>query len=218
MKQFTTEIVCIIDRSGSMNSIRSDAVGGFNRFLEDQKAIPDPASLTLIQFDDFSEIIHERTPLHLVPPLHPRMYRPRGRTALLDAVGQTVSKVGNRIAKTPKELRPAHVIVAVLTDGMENASRSYTRAQIFKMITRQQTRYDWNFIFLAANQDAICEGNRIGIHRRERYNWRADSIGTREAFASMSARVRQSRVREGERFFRNPLTERNVDKGIGYDS
>jgi uncharacterized protein YegL len=195
MDRSTTEIICIIDRSGSMASIRSDAIGGFNSFLDDQKAIPGPAALTLVQFDNTYEVIYDQQPINEVAPLDNKTFVPRGTTALLDAIGRTIDDVGHRLSKTPMKKRPSHVIVGIMTDGFENASTDYTREQVFRMITHQKTAYKWDFIFMAANQDAIQEGGRLGISSRDTYHFRSDSVGTRRAYKHLSRSVRGMRLK-----------------------
>jgi uncharacterized protein YegL len=194
MNRSTTEIICIIDRSGSMASIRSDAIGGFNSFLDDQKAIPGPAALTLVQFDNTYEVIYDQQPINEVAPLDSRTFVPRGTTALLDAIGRTIDDVGHRLSKTPKKKRPSHVIVGIMTDGFENASTDYTREQVFRMITHQKTTYKWDFIFMAANQDAIQEGGRLGISSRDTHHFRSNSVGMRQAYNDLSCSVRAKRL------------------------
>ncbi|MFW9872522.1 MAG: hypothetical protein ACFFG0_05415, partial [Candidatus Thorarchaeota archaeon] len=145
------EIVCIIDRSGSMASIAKDAIGGFNTFLEEQKKVKGEATLTFIQFDTDYEIIHENKPLFDVPKLNESTFQPRGATALLDAVGKTIDSVGKRLSNMQENNRPEKVIVAILTDGEENSSKEYTLSKVREMITHQRDKYQWEFIFLAAN-------------------------------------------------------------------
>ena len=149
MKQGLSEIICIIDRSGSMGIIKNDAIGGFNTFLEEQKKLPGEATLTYIQFDTEYEVVHENKPLKDVQPINGSIYIPRGRTALLDAVGKTIDATGRRLANTPEENRPEKIIVAILTDGEENASHQYNLSKIKEMIKHQKEKYSWEFIFLA---------------------------------------------------------------------
>jgi hypothetical protein len=158
-----TEIICVIDRSGSMAAIRDDAIGGFNTFLEEQKKIDKPCNLTYVQFDDEYEVVHNGVPIKDVSPLTPATFVPRGWTALLDAIGRTIDTVGMRLMGTPENQRPGKVIFVILTDGEENSSREYKRSLILEMITRQREKYNWEFVFLAANQDAISVGREMGI-------------------------------------------------------
>lgn len=188
-----TEIVCIIDRSGSMESIRADAIGGFNAFLEEQQKLPGEAHLTLVLFDHEYERLFEGLPLADVPPLSHTTYVPRGTTALLDAVGRTIDEVGARLAATPEAERPTKVLVCILTDGQENASRGYTRQRVREMIEHQQQKYSWEFQFLAANQDAFAEAGHLGIAPGDVATFVADSAGTLGAFATISQRVARTR-------------------------
>lgn len=184
-KKFS-EIVCIIDRSGSMSSILDDAIGGFNTFLAEQKKFPGNVALTLVQFDDQYKVVHENKPLAEVPDLNCDTFVPRGVTALLDAIGKTIKNVGARLQNTPKNARPEKVVVAILTDGHENASRVFSRDTISEMISHQKEKYSWEFIFLAANQDAIQEGARFGIAAKDAVSFKANGVGVRSAYTTMS--------------------------------
>lgn len=155
-----TDITLVVDRSGSMQSIQSDAEGGINAFIQDQSKQPGEALLTLVQFDTEYEFIHRGVPIATVPPYQ---LHPRGSTALLDAVGRAVNETGERLAKMPEADRPGLVVIVVMTDGHENSSREFTKAQIKQMIEHQQQTYNWQFIFLGANQDAFAEAGALGI-------------------------------------------------------
>ncbi len=190
-----SEIACIIDCSGSMQSIRSDAIGGFNAFLEEQKKHPGSARLTLILFDHEYERVHDAVDIKHVAPLSEATYTPRGTTALLDAIGRTIDDVGKRLAETTEEERPGTVIVAILTDGMENASSDYTRARVAEMIKHQQEKYGWEFVFLAANQDAIQEAQKLSISAKDAMNFAPTGGGVKVAYAKMSREVSDRRSR-----------------------
>ncbi len=196
MKEGLSEIVCIIDRSGSMGAICNDAIGGFNTFLEGQKQLPGEATLTYVQFNDKYEIIHENKPLKDVKPINKKIYVPDGTTALLDAVGKTIDAVGKRLANTPEENRPEKVIVAILTDGEENSSHHYELSSIKSMIEHQRSKYSWEFIFLAANQDAFDEAEKIGIDRMNAVNFDATGAGVKVAYAAMYDSVSSHRKRK----------------------
>ncbi|HEX9953225.1 MAG TPA: vWA domain-containing protein, partial [Rubricoccaceae bacterium] len=157
-----SELVCILDRSGSMEPLRADAIGGFNVFLDAQKAVAGAARLSLVLFDHEVEVPHRQADLAGVPPLTPADYVPRGTTALYDAVGDALYRLHARIAETPAAQRPERVVVAILTDGHENASRRYTRVQIADAIAARRAE-GWEFTFLAANQDAVLAAAEIGI-------------------------------------------------------
>lgn len=178
------EIVCVLDRSGSMSSIRDDAIGGFNAFLSEQKAIPGEAKLTLALFDNQYEVVHDATDIAAVPELTAETFVPRGMTALYDAVGRTIDAIGARLSKAV--VKPEKVIFVILTDGEENASREYTQARTAEMIKHQTEKYGWEFVFLAANQDAFSAGAKLNIRAETTANFAADSIGTQSAYTYAS--------------------------------
>ncbi len=155
-----TDITLVIDRSGSMEAIREDAEGGVNSFIAEQVNEPGEAVVTLLQFDTEYEFVHKGVPINKV-----RKYKlvPRGMTALLDAVGRAINETGERFAKMAEPDRPGLVIVVVVTDGQENSSQEFTKAQIKEMIERQQKDYNWHITFLGANQDAFEEAGGMGI-------------------------------------------------------
>lgn len=194
-KQNLSEIVCVIDRSRSMDCKRNEAIGGFNAFLESQKKLPGEARLTLVLFDNEYLLSCDGANLQDVPTLNEETYVPRGTTALLDAIGKTIVTVGERLCKTPEPERPEKVIVAILTDGLENASQKYDRKQIHAMIRHQREVYSWEFLFLAANQDAITEGASIGIQAQDAVHFDATQAGAPIAFSRMSDRVAEQRKR-----------------------
>lgn len=158
-----TEIVCVWDRSGSMGSVKQDAIGGFNGFLSEQKKAAKPSRLTYVQFDHQYERVYELTPILFVPLLTEDTYVPRGMTALLDAIGRTIDEVGAALDRLGETEKPARVLVVIYTDGYENASRKYSQARVREMITHQRQKYSWEFIFLAANIDAEAVGSSYGI-------------------------------------------------------
>ncbi len=158
-----THITFVLDRSGSMQSIVSDTIGGFNRFLEEQQQAPGRATMTLVQFDHEYEPLLVVAPLSEARPLSPRTYRPRGSTALLDAIGRAIDETGQSLAAMNEPDRPSTVLFVILTDGQENASRVFTRERVFDMISHQRAQYQWQFVFLGANQDAIAEASHLGI-------------------------------------------------------
>lgn len=157
-----TEFVCIIDRSGSMCSIEDDAIGGFNKFLEDQQALPGEAKLTMVLFDNKYEVVHDGVPISQVEPLTKATYVPRGTTALFDAIGRTIASVRSRYESGKSD--PARIMVVILTDGQENASREYTRSsQIRELINTCQNDLKWAFMYLSASDDAFTDGTTIGV-------------------------------------------------------
>lgn len=195
MKADYTHITLVLDRSGSMESMRGDAIGGFNTFLKDQQAASGIATLTLVQFDDRYEKPYEFAPLGAVEVLTEKTFVPRGSTALLDAVGQAIEETGTRLASLPEPERPAKVLFVTLTDGMENASHRFTRQQIFEKITHQRDVYGWDFVFLAANQDAIATGATMGFTAESSATYAATGKGQRSAMQAVSqatAKYRQA--------------------------
>ena len=196
MRADLTEIAFVLDRSGSMNPIAADAIGGFNTFLASQQALPGEARLTLVLFDHEYLVVHDNVAIRQVPPLDAKTFVPRGMTALLDAVGRTIDDVGVRLAATPEEQRPAKVIVAILTDGQENASRDYTFSRVAGMIKHQQEKYSWEFLFLAANQDAIAAAGALSIGAKDAIAFQATGQGIRNANAQLNERVTLSRSRK----------------------
>jgi von Willebrand factor type A domain len=161
MKKDLSEIVLILDESGSMSFCKSDTVGGFNKFLTSQQKIKGEANVTFVKFSDYYKIINDATPINHVSHLNESNYTPSNSTALLDAVGKTINSIGKRLANTPENQRPEKVIMVIITDGYENNSKEFSRKQIFDMVTHQREKYNWEFIFLGANIDAW--GQEIGI-------------------------------------------------------
>jgi uncharacterized protein YegL len=196
MKPGFSFIACIIDRSGSMQSLRSDAVGGFNSFIEEQKKHPDEALLTLVLFNGDYQVVFDARPLGDIPPLTDATYVPSGSTALLDAVGRTIDDVGKRLAAMDEEQRPETVIVAILTDGEENSSRTYSLQQIASMIQHQQDVYKWEFLFLAADQDAITVAQSMSIHAADAVRFDSTSAGVKEGFYKLAVDVSHKRSKK----------------------
>jgi hypothetical protein len=188
-----TEIICIIDRSGSMESIRSDAIGGFNRFLADQQEPKDPARLTMVLFDNQYDIIYNGIDIHSIPLLTNKTFVPRGTTALLDAIGKTLNTVSARLADIPAEDRPEKVIVAILTDGYENASREFSLPVIREMISHYTTDLKWDFIYLAATQDAFSDAQKIGISADYAIRFESDKAGINASYNSISKAIEMKR-------------------------
>lgn len=190
------EIICIIDESGSMESIRDDAIGGFNTFLDEQKKVPGEATLTLVKFNNKISTVLENEPLADVIPLSQKTYFPRRTTALFDAIGFTIDSVGKRLAATPEDARPDKVIVAILTDGQENSSITFKdRPDLIKeKINHQREKYSWEFIFLAANTDAFADGTVLGILPKDISSFISTSAGIRDAYIKTSTMTTGYRI------------------------
>ena len=189
MKKNLTELVFILDRSGSMQGLEGDTIGGFNAMLEKQKKEPGRAYVSTLLFDDQTQVIHDRVPLDRVKPMTEKDYYVRGCTALLDAVGGAIHHIGNIHKYARPEDVPEHTLVVITTDGMENASRRYSLPQVKRMIQRQKERYGWEFIFLGANIDAVEAAGQLGIDPDRAANYHSDSAGTRLTFQSISCAV-----------------------------
>ncbi len=209
------EIVVILDRSGSMESVRQDAIGGFNTFMDDQKQVDGEARVTLVQFDNEYETVFENTPIHELPTMDENTFVPRGTTALLYAVGRTIDEVGKRLDATPEDGKPEKVMVAILTDGFENASHnmkpSYDNDKIKQMIDHQKSKYGWEFIFLAAGVDAWSQGGLMGIPKADCFTVAANAQGIQSAYTSMS--VRTTAYRKGDKAGWSNFTGDKVDIG-----
>ena len=193
MKQNLTEIVFILDRSGSMAGLEKDTIGGFNAMMEKQKKEPGEALISTVLFDNNTQVIHDRVPLERMEPLTEKEYFVRGSTALLDAVGGAIHHIGNVHKYAREEDRPEKTLFVITTDGMENASRLYSYDRVRAMIQRQQEKYGWEFLFLGANIDAAEEAGRFGIRPECAADYRADSQGTEVIYASICEVVHQVR-------------------------
>ena len=193
MKQNLTEIVFILDRSGSMAGLEKDTIGGFNAMMEKQKKEPGEALISTVLFDNNTQVIHDRVPLERMEPLTEKEYFVRGSTALLDAVGGAIHHIGNVHKYAREEDRPEKTLFVITTDGMENASRLYSYDRVRAMIRRQQEKYGWEFLFLGANIDAAEEAGRFGIRPECAADYRADSQGTEVIYASICEAVHQVR-------------------------
>ena len=178
MKKNLTELVFILDRSGSMAGLEGDTIGGFNGMIEKQRGEAGEAYVSTILFDNVSEVIHDRVSLNRIPKLTEKEYYVRGCTALLDAVGGAIHHIGNVHKYAREEDRPGKTLFVITTDGMENASRRYSYEKVREMITRQKEKYGWEFLFLGANIDAAREAARFGISADRAANYHADSVGT----------------------------------------
>lgn len=196
MKNNLTEIIFILDRSGSMGCLVEDTIGGFNAMINSQKAEPGDAFVTTVLFDDKYDLLHDRIDIQQIENITEKEYYARGMTALLDAVGKTINSIGTRLNSTREEQRPDKVLFVITTDGLENASREYNKTQIKEMIQHQQSKYNWTFMFLGANMDAVGEAASLGINTDFARNYTASSIGTQSVYASLSKAVSLSRGAE----------------------
>lgn len=194
MKKGLTELVFILDRSGSMSGLESDTIGGYNALLQKQKKESGEAIITTVLFDDQYELLHDRINLLGIAPITDKEYFVRGTTALLDAVGKTINKLVNVQRHTAKEEQAEHVMFVITTDGMENASREFDYAKVSKMIEQQKKKYGWEFIFLGANIDAIATAERFGISKDRATNYNADSEGTMLNYEVLSETVSNLRA------------------------
>ena len=189
MKKNLTELVFILDRSGSMSGLEGDTIGGFNAMLEKQKAASGEALVSTVLFDNESEVIHDRVNIRDVAPLSDREYYVRGCTALLDAVGGAIHHIGNVHKYAREEDRPEKTLFVITTDGMENASHKYSYDRVKAMIEKQRTKHGWEFIFLGANIDAAREAARFGIRADMAANYHADSVGTGVIYETVNEAV-----------------------------
>ena len=193
-----TYIQAIIDRSGSMATIVNDAKAGFDAFIAEQCRQPGTCCVSLVQFDDRYEVVYADRPIDTVPPL---TLQPRGSTSMLDAVGRSINELGQRLAAMAESERPSVVLVCIVTDGMENTSREFTHQAIKQMIEHQEKVYNWTFLYMGADQDAIEQGSKMGIDEGRALTYERGNA--QQAYAAMSASVRRMRFA--------------VNEGIGFD-
>jgi hypothetical protein len=186
-KENFTSINVIIDRSGSMGSLAKDTIGSFNTFLAEQKLVPGDAVFTLCTFNHDYTLVHDFIELAFVPDLNPKTYAPSGNTALLDAMGTTINSVGQKLAAMVESERPSKIVFLIITDGQENASSRFSREQIASMVQHQKDTYNWEFVFMGANIDAIAESRSVGISAANTMQYDASAIGTRSLYKSASA-------------------------------
>lgn len=193
MKTGLTELVMILDRSGSMSGLESDTIGGFNSMIEKQKKEDGEVLVSTVLFDDRTDVIYDRVPISKIEPMTDQQYYVRGCTALLDAVGGAIHHIGNVHKYARDEDVPEKTIFVITTDGLENASRSYSYDKVKKMIERQKERYNWEFIFLGANIDAAAEAARFGIDASRSARYEHDGIGTALNYSVVSETIGKMR-------------------------
>ena len=193
MKKGLTELVFVLDRSGSMSGLESDTIGGFNSLIDKQKKEEGEAVISAVLFDDTIEVLYDRVPLDKIEPMNDRQYYVRGCTALLDAVGGAIHHIGNVHKYAREEDRPEKTLFIITTDGMENASRRYTYEKVKHMLERQKAKYGWEFLFLGANIDAIAVAGRFGIQANRAVKYECDREGTQLNYEVLSKAVSRMR-------------------------
>ena len=188
-----TELVFIIDQSGSMAGFENDTVGGFNAMIEKQKATEGKVYVSTVLFDNYSKVIHDRVDINEITPMMRDDYQAYGCTALFDAIGCAINHIGNVHKYARREDVPEHTVFVITTDGMENASRCYSREDVKNKIKRQTDKYGWEFIFVAANIDAVETAGRLGIRKERAVNYKQSREGYEACYASMSEFVTMKR-------------------------
>lgn len=194
MKAGLTEIVFILDKSGSMSGLEKDTIGGYNSFIEKQKKVEGEALVSTVLFSDQNEVIHDRVPISKIEPMNDAQYSVGGCTALLDAIGGAIHHIGNVHKYAREEDVPEKTIFVITTDGEENSSHNYDYRRIKQMIERQQEKYKWEFLFLGANIDAIGEASKLGIRSDRAVRYECDGVGTNLNFATVSDAIGCVRV------------------------
>jgi len=213
MKKGLTFIVPVVDKSGSMSSIKKDTIGGFNEFLESQKKVEGEAFITLVLFDTNYNVVYDGIPIQNAAPLNESTYIPNGGTALYDAFGQAIKMTKKKIALLPEEERPESVIFAVLTDGEENSScivnkegqRKYTKEKIFEKVSKLQEEDNWAFIFLGANQDAYQVGSGLGFYGNNTVTYSANSRGMKSVMDTVSCFAAEFRSSNDKKMYRQSV-------------
>lgn len=194
MGKNVTELVFVLDRSGSMSGLEQDTIGGFNELLKEQKGLDGEVLVTTVLFDDEYEVLHDRCNIKEIKPITTSEYYVRGLTALLDAIGKTVNRIRNEHVKQGIKEMPNKVMFVITTDGYENASVEFTSKEIKRLIERMRMEHDWEFIFLGANIDAVMTAEKFGIDKNRAANYHADSAGTALNYKTLSRAVKQMRT------------------------
>ncbi|MBQ1490670.1 MAG: VWA domain-containing protein [Blautia sp.] len=210
MKKGLTEMVLILDRSGSMKALEEDTMGGFNSLVEKQKAEEGEAYCSVVLFDHERIVLYDRVDIEKVPPMTRKDYYARGMTALLDAVGFSIHHISNIHKYAREEDVPEKTVFVIITDGLENASKHYTYQKVKEMITEKQEKYGWEFIFLGANIDAVEEAGRIGIRPNQAARYEADKEGTRVGYAAASKVLCRARSRSRDHVVASLLEEEDL--------
>lgn len=196
MRKGLTEVIFILDRSGSMSGLEADTIGGFNSMIAKQKKEEGEAYISTVIFDDKTEVLYDRVPVSKIEPMNDKQYYVRGCTALLDALGGAIHHIGNVHKYAREEERPEKTLFIITTDGMENSSRQYSYEKVKKMVERQKKKYGWEFLFLGANIDAIEVAERFGIAANRAINYESDCQGTQLNYEVLSRTVSEFRACE----------------------
>ena len=199
MRKGLTEVVFILDRSGSMSGLEADTIGGFNAMIEKQRKEEGEAYISTVLFDDRTEVLYDRVPVSRVEPMNDTQYYVRGCTALLDAIGGAIHHIANVHRYAREEDRPEKTLFIITTDGMENASRMYSYDEVRQMVEKETDKYGWEFLFLGANMDAIEVAGRFGIRADRAVTYESDHVGTQLNYRVLSdtvSAVRRARSRE----------------------
>ena len=208
MKKNTTELVFILDKSGSMSGLEADTIGGYNAMLAKQKNEEGEAAVTTVLFNHGIDLLHDRINVRGIAPITEMEYEVGGTTALLDAIGSSIQKIGNVQKRTSEAERAENVLFVITTDGMENASREYNYEKVKAMIEHQKVTYGWEFIFLGANIDALSTAAKFGIQEEFAVNYHADSEGTQANFEALNEAV--TSFRQGQKIDRT--WKENIEK------
>jgi len=189
MKNEKTEIIFILDRSGSMANLAEDTIGGYNSFLKEQRKEVGEALITTVLFDHEYEVLHDRKNLDFVVDITSKEYYARGTTALMDAMGKTITKMKNNIETSNEKYRPSKVIVVIITDGHENDSKEYTQPQIKSMVKEMTEQHDWQFLFLGANIDSASTAEGYGFSAQSACDYIPTSVGTQSLYSTLSKTI-----------------------------
>lgn len=188
-----TEIVFILDRSGSMAGLESDTIGGFNSLIEKQKKLDGKAYVSTVLFDNLTEVVHDRVEIQNIKPMTEEQYFVRGCTALIDAIGGAIHHIANIHKYARPEDVPSHTVFVIITDGAENASRHYTSDRVKVMIEKEKEQYGWEFMFIGANIDAVETAREYGIDESRAVNYNADTVGTSIVYEAVESAVNSIR-------------------------
>lgn len=218
MRKGLTEIVFILDRSGSMSGLEQDTIGGYNSLIRKQQGEAGEAIISTVLFDDQTEVLHDRVKLADIKPMTENEYYVRGCTALLDAVGGAIHHIGNVHKYARKEDVPEKTLFIITTDGMENSSRRYSYEKVKHMIERQKAKFGWEFLFLGANIDAATEAERFGIRRDRAVNYNCDSVGTAVNYKALSKAVSSVRQCAGAECMEDALCDWDEEIRVDYKS